>query len=244
MAWLGRLGGVAAALLGIVGIVACLVGIAWVWNVRGRVDDAVAGISVRIDDALERVEGLANQTTEHINGAQESVRELNDRVRERVAKRRDVPPEKAAGIDELERRLYARVRLISDWIGFIRSAMDLVEQLVRVVDSASLFAKSDAHTMRDVIVALRDEKKEIEHASALLDDVTTCLADIRAHRNLDESAKRIRTLSSMIDTSLATTRRYAEGFQRAVADLRTNLTDLATRIRRQTLIGQRHFGRC
>jgi hypothetical protein len=235
MVWLRRLAGLLGVLLGTTGIVACLTGIASVWSIRGRVDDGVAEASVRVDDVLARVEDRAHQVTEYIENGQNSARDLNQRVQESVAEQRDVPLEEAADIDELEWQLYARIQLAGDWIGFIQSTMDLIEQLMQVVESASLFTQQDANTMADLSAALRDGKKEIQQTSQFAKDVKISLTEIRAHSNIDENAKQIATLSSMIDTSLAKARRHAENFQGAVAKTRTDFADLAMRIRRQTL---------
>jgi methyl-accepting chemotaxis protein len=236
MVWLRRLVGLLGVLLGTAGIVACLAGIVSVWSIRSRVDDGAAEASARVDDVLARVEDRANKVTDTIQSAQDSARDLNQRVQQRVSELRDVPLEEAADIDELERQLYARIQLAGDWIGFIQSTMDLVEQLVGIVESASLFAQKESHTMADVIGAIRDGKEEIRHTSEMVDDIKISLAEIRSHSDVDENAKQIRTLSSTIDTSLAKTRRYAEAFQRAVAEARADIAGLATRIRRQTLI--------
>jgi len=236
MVWIKRVLGILALLLGIAGVAACIAGIASVWNIRSRVDDAVARISVRVDDVLARVEGRTQQVTEYIDGARNSARELNQRVQRRVSQLRDVPLEEAAGIDELERQLYARIQLAVDWIGFIQSTMDLVEQLVQVVESASLFARQESRTMADLIAAIRNGKQEIQQTSNLVEDVKTSLAEIRAHSNIDENARRMSTLSSMIDTSLRKTRGYAEGFQAAVGKARTDFAVFATRVRRKMTI--------
>ena len=90
----------------------------------------MAEVSVRVDDVLARVEDRTHKVTDTIKSAQDSARGLNQRVQQRVAELRDVPLEEAADIDELERQLYARIQLAGEWIGFIQSTMDFVEQLV------------------------------------------------------------------------------------------------------------------
>ena len=90
--------------------------------------------------------------------------------------------------------------------------------------------------MAGLIAALRVGKKELQHASELGEYVKTRLAEIRANSDLDENAQRITTLSSMIDKSLAKTRRHAESFQGAVAETRADFAGLETRVRRQTAI--------
>ncbi|MEA1949828.1 MAG: hypothetical protein U9N87_00470 [Planctomycetota bacterium] len=236
MTWTKRLFGLLALLLGIAGILACFVGIAWTWHTRIRVDNMVAEISVQIDDVLARVDGRALQATEYIDNARKSTHNLNERVRQRIATRRKVSREEAADIDELERQLYARIQLARDLIGFMQSTMDLVEQLSRMIESASLFANQESREMADLIAAIREGKEEIRQTTLLVENVKTSLAEIRVSRNIDENAKRIRTLSSMIDKSLEKTRHHAEVFRQAIEKGRQNIAGLTTRIHRQTTI--------
>jgi hypothetical protein len=161
---------------------------------------------------------------------------LNQRVQQRVSEAHDVPLKEAADIDELERELYARIQLAGDWMGFILTTMDLVEQLMHVVESATSFAQQETHTIGDLVAAVRDGRNEIQRTSELVEEVKASLADIRVHSNVDENAQNITTISSMIDTSLETTRRHAEGFQEAVREAQADIAGLATRIRRQILI--------
>ena len=63
--------------------------------------------------------------------------------------------------------------------------MDLAEQLMQIVESATLFAQQDAHTMADLIAALGDGTKEIHHTSELVEDVKTSLTELRTHSRAD-----------------------------------------------------------
>ena len=90
--------------------------------------------------------------------------------------------------------------------------------------------------MADLIVALRNGKDEIQQTSQLAEDVKASLVEIRARSDVDETAKRITTLSSEIDTSLTKAGLHAEGFQEAIAEARADFTALTTRIRRQTAV--------
>ncbi len=147
-----------------------------------------------------------------------------------------MPLEEAADIDELERQLYARIQIATNWIEFIQSTMDLIEQLMQAIESASLFAKRESHTMADLIVALRNGKDEIQQTSQLAEDVKASLVEIRARSDVDETAKRITTLSSKIDTSLTKAGRHADGFQEAIGEVRDDFVTFASRIRRQTAV--------
>jgi archaellum component FlaC len=235
MTWLKRSGGVLAILLGILGIAACLVGTVKVWSLRGQIDDLVAVVSSQVDDALARLEGHSRNANQYISEAQDSVRELNARVKSRVAKSRDVPLEEAADIDQIERQLYARVQLAQDVIGFIGSTLELVEQLSTVVQSASTLVKKDSRTIENLVVALRDGRQELRRTSSLTEEVKTAVAEIRKHRDVEENAKRITTLSSVIDKSLTKVKQHTESFDHGVVNSRAAFVDLATRIRQRLL---------
>jgi hypothetical protein len=85
MTWAARVSGVLILLLGVAGIIVCLVGIAATWNIRNRLDDILAMTFSRVDDAMIRLEDRAGRTNERIADAQESLHDLNDRVQQRVA---------------------------------------------------------------------------------------------------------------------------------------------------------------
>ena len=80
-----RLAGALATILGGVGVLACLAGLAAVWVARARVDAAVTRIVERIDLALSTVEQRAQQANERIDDTRDDVDRLNQRVQLRMA---------------------------------------------------------------------------------------------------------------------------------------------------------------
>ena len=90
--------------------------------------------------------------------------------------------------------------------------------------------------MADLIAAIRNGKQEIQQTSNLVEDVKTSLAEIRAHSNIYENARRMSTLSSAIDASLAKARGFAAAFQTAVGKARTEFSAFAARVRQKTTI--------
>jgi|GEM_PF-6648007 len=236
MARLKWLAGLLGLILGVAGIIACFVGIVFTWSIRSQIDESVCQVSTRFDHFLVKAEAPANKVAETIEIAEKSMRRLNNRVQQRVSQLRDMPLEDAPKIDDLERKLYAKTKLVRNWIGTMQSIMDLIEQVVHMFQSAALFARQDDHTFSDLIAAIHAGKKEIQNASELLEAVRISLVEIRNNKNADKNAKRISTLSSKIDASLAKTLNHAESFQTAVAKARTICTDLSSKIRRQVLI--------
>lgn len=237
MKWTTRVSGELILLLGVVGIIVCLVGIAATWKVRNRLDRTVVTTFSRIDNALTGLEDRAQRTNECIEGVQESLHGLNDRVQQRVAELRDESKDEAADIDGLERQLYARVQQVAAWIEFMQSTVDFVEQLLEMAESTSAFLQDDSRTMQDLVSSLRAGREEVNQTSRLVDEVKAGLIEIRAHRNVEKNAKQIKTLSSRINASLAKIQGYGQEFEAGIAETRTSINNLSERIlRRLTVI--------
>jgi hypothetical protein len=233
---LRRLAGVLAILLGGVGVLACLGGFVGTWVFQARTDAMIGKATERVDVALSTLEERGRQANERIANIRDSVRGLDDRVQQRVAELRDIPTDEAPDIDEIERQLYARLQLGRDWIGFVQTGVDVVEQFLQMLNSTFLFLQEESKTRADVVTAVHAGHDEIEEAFTLVDEVRIHLGNIRAHRNLDESARQIETLSSRIDASLENVQRYGEDFEAALVQLRTDVASLGSRIRRQLVV--------
>jgi chromosome segregation ATPase len=231
MKWTTRVFGVLILLLGFAGIIVCLAGIAATWKVRNRVDNVVVTTFSRVDEAMTRLEDRAQRTNERIDDVQESLHGLNDRVQHRVAELRNVPKEEAADIDELERQLYARVQQVIAWIGFMQSTVDLVEQLLDMAESTSVFLQDDSRTTQDLISSLRDGREEIAQTSKLVEEVQQGLIEIRARRNVEENAKQITSLSSRIDASLTKVQGYGQKFEAGVTRSRAHIEVVGDQVR-------------
>ena len=236
MKFFKRLVGVIVLILGGVGTLACLGVFVGIWVVRARTDTMIVNVTERVDMALSTLEDRGQQANERIENIRNSVRILNDRVQQRAADLRGVPTEEAPDIDEIERQLYARIQLGKDWIGFVKTGVDLVEQVLQMLNSTSLFLQEESKTRADLLAAMRSGHERIDEAFSLADEVRTHVESIRAHRDLDESARQIQTLSSRIDTLLDNVQHYGEDFEAAVVQLRTDAANLGTRIRRQLLV--------
>ncbi len=218
--------------MGVVGVVACLGGAVTTWRLRAHADAMVETTCDRINRALVRVEGRAGKLSKAVESTRGSARALNERVQTRVAEWREMPPEAVPDIDEIERQLYARLQLGSESIEFMWSTFDLVEQLLQMVESTSLFLQADPDARAGLVTALRAAGDEINETTELMDAVQMHLAEIRAHRDIEENAKQITTLSSLVDKSLVKIQRHAERFETGLATTQTGITNLRQTIHR------------
>ena len=231
-----RLAGVLATLLGGVGVLVCLVGLVAVWVARARVDAAISTIVERIDVALSTVEQRAQQANERIDNTRDDVDRLNQRVQLRMAELQDVPAEQAADIDEIERQVYARLQLSTDWIEFMRSSMELVDQFLQTLNSTALIVQGEPSTLAGVMTALRASHEEIQETSRLADALRVQLKGIRAQGDVEARAEQIETLSSRIDASLERVQQLGDKFETAIGETRTGAAELGSRIHRRILI--------
>ncbi len=231
MIWTKRIFGLLALMLGIVGLVVCLAGIVGVWTVRNRVDLTLEKTFGRVDDVLERLHARAQEATDRIQSTQDSVRDLNARIQQRVAELRDVPLEEAADIDQIERQLYARIQQAKTLFEFMQSTVELVAQLLEMTEATSGFLQDDSRTTQELVASLRAGRDEINVAANLGAKVQLDIIELRANRNVDEVAKRIKTISARLDTSFAKVEGYGIAFESGVSKTRGDVKLLGQRIR-------------
>lgn len=223
-------------IVGGLGVVICLIAIAFVWNVRQRLDQTVEKTFDRAEAALLRVENRAGLTNQRIGGVRQSLDNLDHRVQQWVADRQDIAPAEAADIDEIERNIRAGLAQIQAWVGFMRSSMELVEQLFEMLDSTSAFVQDDSRTVGDLIASLRAGQQEIETAAVLFAEVQQGLIEIRQQSDREESAKKINTLTSRIASSLLKLAGLGKRFETGVGSLREQSSAWSARIRSQLLL--------
>jgi chromosome segregation ATPase len=236
MKFFKRLVGVIALILGGVGTLACSGGFVGIWVVRARTDAMIGNVAERVGIALSTLEEKGQGANKRIEDVRNSVRGLNERVQQRVAELRGVTTEDAPDLDEIERQLYARIQLAKGWIGSIEAGVDLVEHVLQMLNSTTFFSQKESKTRPDIVAAVQAEQDEIDEVLRLAENVGTHLESIRTHRDLDESAAQIQTLSARIDESLEKIQRFGTDVETGIVDLRMKAADLASRIRRQILI--------
>jgi hypothetical protein len=160
---------------------------------------------------------------------------LNERVQRRAAEKREVPTAEAPDLDELERRFYARMQLGRDGVAFVRSGVELVDQCVQALNATTLVVQKESKTSSEVVAAVRNGHQEIQQAFLLVEEVKNHLAAIREHRDIDANAREIESLSARIDTSLERVHQFGADLEAAIADMRTDIANLGSRLRRWVL---------
>lgn len=235
--WTTRVIGVLGVVLGAAGVGASLLALVAVWNVRARIDTTIANTFDRVDVVLTRLAKRAQQTNQRIQGARDAVRDLNERVQQRVAELRDVPEEEALHLEGIERELYAATQQVKDWTAFMQATVELIEQLLEMMESTSAFLKDDSHTALDVVHSLRQGNVELIETSKLVASVEHRLSELRAGGNIEQRAAQIESLSSRIRGSLDKVQRFGIECETAVIAARSRIGELGGRIRRRIAIG-------
>ena len=236
MNWTSRVWGWFVLLLGTVGVIACLTSGLLIWTVHFRVDGAVKKTFARVDLALVRLGDRAQQTNERIDEIHESLGQLNDRVQAKVAEKQGIAKEDAADIDEIERQLYARMQHVGHWIEFLRSTVELIEQVFEMTESVSAFVQGDQSATQGLLTTLRAGQSEFDQTGKLLDEVKQSLAEARGSRDFSKTAERLTTVSERIGTSLTKIQGYGEEFEAGVTKTRNGSEELGSRIRWRLLL--------
>lgn len=222
---------VALITIGILGTLVCMVMVVLIWRVRGQLTATVDNTLGRVETILTRLQDRAGEANERIDRVRESLDNLNRGVQTRVAALQGVEPEQAADIDDLERRLRARLDQVQEWMTFIRSTAELVEQFFAMLESTSAFLKTEDRTAESLVASIRAGQDELHTAASLLSAVREELADIRGNRNLEERAKRVETITSRIGESLTKLDGYGRQADEKLAESIGNVQALGDRLR-------------
>lgn len=239
MIWSRRLLGVTSSTLGVVGLLICLVGAVAVWELRGHADDAVVRIFERVDAALEDLGQQAEEASDRVSNTQTSLHDLNERVRQRLAKSGEISLDEAAGIAgiaEIERRFYARIDRVQDWLRLMHASAELVEQLAEIGELSFLAFESRQKTVRRLIDSIRAGTDDIMHVVALAEDAKLQLIEIRTNQMLGEHAEQFESLYARIDRLLTAVKEHTEACKVGIADFRMVISQDGVRIRRWLLI--------
>lgn len=223
--------GAALMTLGVLGTLICLIGMVVLWSVWTRLAGAVEQTFDRVDVALTRIEDRTVLANERIAGVKDSLHDLNDRVQLRVAQRQGVETEDAADIDEIERRLRARIVQIQSWVEFTQSSVELIQQLLAMLDASSSFLQSDERTLETLAASVQAGRQEIDVASRMFDEVQAGLIEIRAHRDVESTASRITTLTSRIGESVTKIEGHGKTLRAKLGASVAEIADLGRQIR-------------
>jgi hypothetical protein len=221
--------------LGTIGAAACIILIVVTWQARERLDVIVESGFGRVDETLDRLEDRSAQATQRVTDARDSLSQLDMRVQRRVAELRGMSPEEAPDLDELERRLYARVDQARDWMSMVRTSVDLVSQVIDFAQWASLFFQEDSHTVRELLATAKAGHEELELATERTEEIRSLLVDIRAKRDLDKHSEEFRSVSGRFDDSLEKIEGYAERFEAGVTKSRGEMVSIGQRLRERIL---------
>jgi len=229
-------GGLALA-LGIIGTLACLAGLVGTWVLSHRLQNPVTSVAEKVTSLCARVETRTVDATEHIQSSRDTIRDIDQRVQERVTQQLDLSDQDVAKINELHDQLRSVITQARDWIAFSGAAVDLVRHLFDIANSTIGFITADSAARADLATALQNGNSQVEEAMALLAQGQERLDDIRANRDVAGNTSRLQSLSMRIDASLGNLQGYAETFASGVAEIDREITDLASRIRRAIRAG-------
>ena len=124
-----RLIGCMLLLLGALGSIGGIYGLAMAWNVSGRIDESIDRTAARFDEIIGGIESRSSNAVSVVQGLNRSVEDFNQRVQQRIAKRQDVPVEDAANLAEIESQIRLRLEQLDDLVELTRTSVELMSQV-------------------------------------------------------------------------------------------------------------------
>ena len=191
--------------------------------------------SAAIDEALETLQSHTEVAATRVAESQRALEELNKGVQRRLAQLQDEPEDDSVDIEQMERLVYAHFDRASDWVGFMRSSVDFVEQTAAILQGTAALIQAEGHSLQDLVEALRASHQDIQQAAELLDETRLHLAEIRAKRDIEEHARQFRSLYATLNELLEGVHSGAVEFQAKIEDKRSDLQSDERRIQEQLL---------
>lgn len=233
-----RLLGLGLAVLGAIGGVICLAGIAGVWAVGSRLQHVNSKVFSQADPLIDQVDQRAARAGDSVGEVRQLAdalkQTLRDSAKELVADRVASLPK----IESLERRLSSAAERADGLLEVSGSAAEFIEHLLASVDSIA----SERNDVRTVAAELRaivqSTRESLAHVAERLADVRRCVDAVRQEREVDVNLSQSTKLCLGIVAKLDVVQEQIAAFRDRLAEMKHRLDRLQDRIRTWVLVGQ------
>lgn len=229
LGWLG-------VVLGAIGVVACVAGLAGVWVLHAKIQRPLNEVADALAGLGTDVQAQADDFTDGIQTARDAVDEMDQRVAQWAQDLLHLSSEDLEGLAALHAQVQGIVQRLRAWADLARTSMDFVEQVIGMVESSVGFIQADRGAREALRVAVANGRQEVEVAAGLLDEVADRLENLRSGQALPGNADALQSLAERIDTSLAHVQGHVQAFAAGVGGLRDGIVILQKRIRRVLVI--------
>lgn len=232
-----RLTGLLLVMLGALGIVVCLAGIAGVWMVASRVQQVNSKVFSQAEQLIAQVDRRAAQTCDAVGGTRDLIDELKQTLRESAT---ELLAERIASLPEienLERRLASAMERADGWVQVSASTAELIEQLLATIGAVASERNVDLKGSAGLMVTIRSARESLANASERLADVQRRLAEIRQKRDVNVNLSQIMKLSLDILAKLDVVQEQIAAFRTRLDETKNRLGKLQDRIRVWVFVG-------
>ncbi len=190
-----RLFGVLLAVLGAVGIVVCLAGIAAVSIVASRLQQVNSRLFDRVDQLIDRADQRAAQAGDAVVGTRDLVEALKQPLKDSAAQLLAGRVASSPKIDDIERRLAVAMERADNLVDASASATDLIEQVLATIDGIASERGVDLQDTSDLMATIRSAQESLAGATDRVADVRQRLGEIRQNRGVDVNLAEITKIS-------------------------------------------------
>ncbi|MEP4076334.1 hypothetical protein [Haloferula sp.] len=194
MKTMGVLGGWLVTLLGSLGVLLGLGGIAGVWLLSQRATDSVDTATKAVVEFTSTVQMRAEEAGESVADSRSKLEELQSRIDTSIGAKGIDPEELRAGIAELK----GYVEKLNDWIALASSTSEFMALLDGILGSVE--AVGGAENRAEVAAAMTDGIAGIREASDSLEELQVTLNEAQAGLERSEIGEEESLISKCADT--------------------------------------------
>jgi chromosome segregation ATPase len=224
--------------LGVVGMVVCLAGIAGMWTASAKLQRLNTAVFAKMDDWVGRIDVRVTQAqsaTENTCGLTE---QLADTLRTKVAERVEARVEALPQVEELQGKLSDTMGEAAGLLELSASAAELIEGFVSGWEDVAAMRPEVQTRSAQLLETIEGTRRAIDAAAATLAELESRLDDLRQQKDVEENSRIIAQLAASILVRLDGVQQQLESFRDRLTEIRGDLDAFRGRIHRQILLGR------
>jgi hypothetical protein len=230
-----KLFGWLVALIGCLGMLACLAAVIGVWILSHRVRGSVERVLGKVTEFTLRAEERSGEMAGRVGESRGKVQELERRLEEKVSAVAEGGGLNPAELEDLEDQLRGLAQRTRDWMEVAESTREFVALFGEILDSLGGVVGADG---RDELgAALTSGLGDVLEAAGVLDELVVALDEARANREAADGGEKIESTLTRFADSLGVLEKRTTAFADKVGSIGTAAETLGKMIKRRVFLG-------
>jgi hypothetical protein len=230
-----KLFGWLVALIGCLGMLACLAAVIGVWILSHRVRGSVERVVGKVTEFTLRVEERSGEVAVRIGESRGKVQGLERRLEEKVSALAEGGGLDPAEVQDLEDQLRGLAQRIHDWMEVAESTREFMELFGEILDS--LGGVVGAEGQEELGAELTSGLGEVREAAGVLDELVVALDEAGTNREAADGGEKIEPILPRFANSLAVLEKRTTDFSSKVGSIGTAAETFGKTINRRVFLG-------